>query len=79
MQKFRPRLGMNLQAHHFKSVRASFKTSSAERVLAVPFSISPRRRSASLSQSASEFVSPGALRHFLLKYVKRERHWTNGQ
>ena len=51
---------MNFQAHHFNSVRAFMITSSAGYERAVPPSISPRRRSASLSQAASELASPGA-------------------
>ncbi len=62
LQELFSRFGMNFQAHHFKSVRASFITSSAGNVLAVPLSISPRRRSDSLSHALSEFGSPGASR-----------------
>ena len=62
LQELFTRFGMNLQAHHFNSVRASFITSSTGNVLAVPLSISPRRRSDSSSQALSVFWSPGASR-----------------
>ena len=57
LQELFTRFGMNFQAHHFNSVRASFITSSAGNVLAVPLSTSPRRCSDSLSQALSEFGS----------------------
>src|SRR3984885_3383209 len=62
LQKLFAGFGTNFQAHHFNSFRASFITSSAGNVRAVPLSISPRRRSDSSSQAASEFASPGASR-----------------
>jgi hypothetical protein len=58
LQELLTRLEVNFQAHHFNSVRASFITSSAENVLAVPFSTSARRRSDSLSQASPESASP---------------------